>query len=224
MSTEIIRRGKNSFGCSSTAEEISQPQAREIDIQNEEHLRELMEWCEQHYEETIEKSRKNGNAVSYHDCCLTFTRRRFSERITHPKNETFSVFKLGTFKDVNSAKDLFDWLLKRIQNRHRVDRPPIFPSINRPHPNCDNQRFLDLMKQNRDLSNDYKDVSIKYNALLLDNQQLYSDVLRLKASTKNWHDKYQVLLSKQENDTEAALFFGSPQKKLVNLDDDNFYN
>lgn len=224
MSTEIIRRGKNSVCSTSTAEEITQPQARPIDIENREHLRELMAWCDQHYEETIEKNRKNGNSISYHDCCLTFTRRRFAERSTHPKKETFSVFKLGTFKDVNSAKDLYDWLFKRLVNRHRDNRPAIFPSINRPHPSCDNQRFLDLMKQNRDLSNDYKDVSIKYNALMLDNQQLYSDVLRLKASTKNWHDKYQTLLSNQEADTEAALFFGSPQKKLVNLDDDNFYN
>jgi hypothetical protein len=93
-----------------------------------------------------------------------------------------------------------------------------------PHPNCDNQRFLDLMKQNRDLSNDYKDMSLKYSALLLDNQQLYTDVLRLKASSKNWHDKYQAILSKQETDEEAALFFGSPQKKLITLDDDNLFN
>jgi|JI6StandDraft_1071083.scaffolds.fasta_scaffold04923_2 hypothetical protein len=224
MSTEIIRRGKNSVCSSSTADEITEPEAKPIDIENEEHLKELMEWCEQHYEETIEKSRRNGNTISYHDCCLTFTRRRFTERSTHPKKETFSVFKLGTFKDVNSAKDLYEWLLKRIQNRHRVDRPAIFPSINMPHPNCDNQRFLDLMKQNRDLSNDYKDMSLKYSALLLDNQQLYTDVLRLKASSKNWHDKYQAILSKQETDEEAALFFGSPQKKLITLDDDNLFN
>lgn len=193
-----------------------------FDSTNKDHLVLLKDWCTEQWSTTFQRSLLSSNVLYYHSCCCAFSRRGFSKTAGHPSHQTQSVRKLEGFKEVSSADELFDWLLKLIKNNQMTGRECYFPSINsfhfpqqtitdtlemKPHSEREflTKRVDELIQENCKLKN-------KINTIVQENKQLLY-------SSKSWHSKYQDLLESPLNTISETR--QTPQKltKLNKFDD-----
>ena len=161
----------------------------------------LLSWCRVHWDSTFKKSLVSGNSLYYHECCFCFSRRGFLKHSGHPTLQTSSVLKMPSFKEIQSAEDLCQWLVKKMESRMAYGNPDAFPSINKFH--TDNE-FCDessgLLEQLQELKNQCS--RLKFESLATSNtmDQLRAENSILQASAKNWHTKFQMLAEKTHED------------------------
>ena len=99
---------------------------------NDDDCQELKTWCRLHWLHTICKSVQNSNAPVYDDCCISFSRKGFVNRISHPLIQSASVLKIPSLRKVNSPEELYDWPRERMMVHLKLEKKLYFPSINMP--------------------------------------------------------------------------------------------
>lgn len=166
----------------------------EIDLNSDEHRKSLQQWCALHWNRTIKRSISSFNSLTYHDCCASFSKRGFTGRAHHPAHESCTVMKIPSFKALKNSEDFFNWMLLRLQSHKRLGRQPLFPAINRAHPDVAHTALSELERENELLAKRVEEIGKKHSETLECVKQLKTDNDRLQASSKNWCWKYQELL------------------------------
>lgn len=215
------KKGSTS-ACQDGMNNKSEGHPRTINLDSAKDRRDLSEWCEFHFNNTVEKGIRGFNAPIWHDCCLGLSKRGFTKKDTHCPETSCSVLKISAFKLMTSTADFEAWILDRIRARAKHAGLVPFPSVNTSHweqPGvCELPPFYYI---------DYADkTKHRYFALLEKERQyethlktLIRDNLRLHASCKHWHSKYEALLS-EDNESDAE-FYETPMKKLTKLSSDD---
>jgi hypothetical protein len=187
---------------------------------SEDDEQDLKNWCWFHWESLFRKGIQSFNAPTYHDCCLSFSKKGYVKKNTHPPLQSASVLKIPGLKKATSPEELHIWLRERIEEHQRLGRKPVFPTINSPHLEEDSEEREDecsqsaelLKKRCQNLVEMQKNSEEKIKKLTEDNQ-------RLLASSKTWCLKYQELLASRE-DEKYSFAELTPQKALKH-DDSN---
>src|SRR5687767_7958815 len=86
---------------------------RIFDPSNTQHKAILYHWCKSQWP-LFCRSLKHQNSIYYHECCNSFSRRRFSKLAGHPSLQTSSIVTIPSFKEVTSSDCFFRWLLKML--------------------------------------------------------------------------------------------------------------
>ena len=166
-----------------------------FDPNNNEHKARLYYWCKAEWP-TFCRSLLHQNSVYYHDCCSCFSKRRFSKLAGHPCLQTSSVITIPSFKEVESAADLFRWLLKMLTYNSKKGARCLSPAFNRYHIEEDSK-----VGQGRK-SDDEEDTFLNkrvddLNRELLQSKQLNTHLQkenhRLLESSKAWFQRYQEI-------------------------------
>ena len=175
------------------------------------HRKKLLQWCHLQWIPTFKKSMEQGNSIYYHDCCSCFSRRVFAKNAGHPLLQTSPVSKIPTFRDINNAENLYQWLLCRLNQSIKLGQRCLFPALNREHVenfdleviNRDNEIEM-LRKRVEEMSQIETKLNKQLSSLREENQ-------RLLHSSKSWYGRYQELAELKE----PALWsqFATPFKK-----------
>jgi hypothetical protein len=206
------------------AREESQPKETFIDPENTKHISRLLEWCKVHWTATFKRSLEACNCLYYHGCCNSFSRRRFTKVAGHPSIQSCSILKIPSFKEVDSADDLYRWLLKMITaNTSKGQRMP-FPSINKYHVEevSDDEENRHREDHSPALNKRFQSVQAELDKYKSQLQDLQRDNSRLLCSSKNWRQKYYDLLDQQERQTQSA--FQTPMKHNITKNFEFFSN
>ena len=205
--TQTYLTETTAYLASSTSEDTSKPSI--FNPANLLHKSRLYEWCRVHWP-IFCRSLQHQNAVYYHECCNSFSRRHFSKISGHPTLQTSSIATIPSFKEVLSADYFFRWLLKMLTYNTKKGHPCRFPAVNRYH------QELDINAAQEDIE-DEETTMLKKRVSEL-NEQLYSvketslktqvDNQRLLECTQMWHQKYQELV---ESDKVGPEYL-TPQK------------
>lgn len=187
---------------------------------SEDDEQDLMNWCHFHFSETLKKGMEGFNAATYHDCCMCFSKKGYVKRNSHPPLQSASILKIPSLRNAKSPEELYSWLREKIFESQRLGKRPLFPSINTPHMELDEEeaeieclQSADLLKKKcRDHFQLQKEFEKKVKQLTEDNQ-------RLLAASKSWCLKYQDLLCSREDDRMSFTEM-TPQKALK-IDDSN---
>lgn len=194
--------------------------AKVFDPADEEHVQELKDWCKVHWENTICKGVESYNAPTYHDCCISFSKRNFTGKRTHLPLQAASVLKIPSLRKAKSPEDLYNWIRERMLVHQRLGRKPVFPSINTHHVELDQEETEAEMSQCSELlQRVYKDLFDLQKRSEERIKQLSEDNQRLLAASKSWCLKYQDLLTSKEDDRMSFAEM-TPQKALK-IDDTN---
>lgn len=150
-------------------------------------------WCNRHYLETVRKSIENYNALQYHYCCNSFSRRSYAKRAGHPSIHTANILKIPSLKAVSSADELYHWLRMRMREHQSEGRPAFFPGINRPHqviPVDNNHNDGECFKA--DFFKTRCESLLKENEDFVQKlEKLKEDNMKLQSSSKYWMRLYQ---------------------------------
>ena len=195
-----------------------------FDLASDDDAQELKTWCRLHWLHTLSKGILNSNAPTYHDCCISFSRKGYVKRLSHPPLQSASVLKIPSLRKTNSPEEFYDWLRERLVVHHRLGKKLFFPSINVAHfmPDEEEECVDQSHEQERYLSKRNERESEEEKRTEEEIRQLREDNKRLLTSSKSWHRRYQELLLKVEEDT--ASYTEMTPKKPLKLDsaDDNF--
>ena len=71
-----------------------------FDLASRDHDRELKIWCSLHWQDTFFRAIKSRNASIYHDCCVSFSRRGFVKKVSHPSLQSASLLQVPTLKNL----------------------------------------------------------------------------------------------------------------------------
>lgn len=192
----------------------------EIDLNSDEHKKALQNWCTLHWSKTIKKSISSFNSLTYHDCCGSFSKRGFTGRNHHPPHDSCTVMKIPSFKAIKNPEEFYQWMLLRLQSHKRMGRRPLFPAINRNHPDVTRSALNQLEQENELLAKRVDEMGKKHSETLECVKQLKLDNERLQASSKNWCWKYQELLDRhrtEEDRPDRSSWDGeltTPRRKL----------
>jgi len=185
-----------------------------FDPSSTQHKTRLYHWCKTQWS-VFCKSLHHQNSIYYHECCNSFSRRRFSKVAGHPPLQTSSIVTIPSFKEVNSSDDFFRWLLKMLTFNSKKGHQCYFPTINRYHVEADDkvkqeeqqeeEPDLYLKKRVDDLNRELCDSRHRLVKAQDDNKVL------VKAAM-NWYQRYQDVLEVDRVPTE----FQTPQKVVNN--------
>jgi hypothetical protein len=190
---------------------------RVFDLDNLAHDERLKQWCKIHWSATIKKSLDNYNPAIYHDCCFCFSRRGCSKRWDHPVEDSQSISKIPTLKQVTSEEELHSWLRNKMQDRQKTGETLVFPTINSPHLQAPRARedFLSPPKATEFLRKRCIELSQEKSEVLSLVDKLKADNARLHSSSKSWFDKYQEAIRSREESLAST-----PVKRRVNMAND----
>ena len=172
----------------------------------------LREWCKIQWTRTFQKNLANCNAIYYHECCFSFSRRGFKKQAGHPELQTSSVLKIPTFKEIETSEGLFKWLFNRLETAQSRGQKCYFPSINRfhsedddsDHNEEDNLEQVNFLRKRIDLlQQENHRVKKSLEAANIENKSLL-------ASSKNWYNRYEILNEKQGE--QMYTLFETPRK------------
>lgn len=183
------------------------------DIENEEHDKELQEWCRLHWDITICKGVQGCNSPTYHDCCMSFSRRGCIKRESHPKIQSASILKIPSLRTADTHEALYKWLKNRLKIHHKMGQKTYFPSINTAHFNEDDSEFDDPFEKAEVLGKRMAVMAQELEKTRTDINKLRDENKRLLHSSKTWYDKYQDLLYKDKEET-ASYAETTPLKAL----------
>ena len=178
----------------------------------------LYHWCKIQWPMFC-KSLHHQNSIYYHECCNSFSRRRFSKMAGHPSLQTSTIVTIPSFKEVASSDDFFRWLLKMLAFNSKKGLQCYFPTINRYHVEADDTVKLEedeeepevyLKKRVDDMSRELGEVQNKLLKAQNDNKTL------VKAAM-SWYEKYQDVAEGDRVPTE----FQTPLKVRNNY---NFFS
>lgn len=201
-----------------------QPPLEHFDAKNPWHKERLRTWCQQEWPATFRKSLQSSNAISFHECCCSFSRRQFARFAGHPPLQSAVLTKMPSFREVCSAEDLYHWMLGRLLDNAKRGLPSYFPLINRVHQELVEVDADDLETEVASLRKRVEAISSNEERLARELKTLRDDNEKLLLSTKTWYGKYQDLLDRQEKMPSA---FTTPLKRgsKTNFDvlEDVFY-
>lgn len=184
------------------------------------HRKKLLQWCHLQWMPTFKKSIDQGNSIYFHECCSCFTRRVFSKNAGHPSLQTCPISKIPSFRDVNSAEDLYQWLLRRLNDSIKLGHRCLFPALNREHVESFDQEVLNREQEIEMLRKRLEQMTQMESSL---NKQLVSlkeENQKLLHSTKSWYSKYQEIV--EFKDHALSSQFATPLKRQPNSNFDMF--
>lgn len=117
----------------STATQTHRYMPRRFDIHSEEDDKTLREWCKVNWQYIICKGINGNNAPTYHDCCISFSRKGSVKKASHPTIQSASVLKIPSLKSSADPDDLYRWLKNRLRAHHKLELKTYFPTINTAH-------------------------------------------------------------------------------------------
>ena len=171
----------------------------------------LLRWCEEQWQPTFLKALQSSNALYFHECCFSFSRRGYSKLAGHPPLQSSPINKIPSFKEVINSTDLYNWLLAKLSDNHRRKQKVYFPAINRLHLDLDDEEkdpdgeeAVMLRKRLEHVDEMEKKLTLQIRTLRHDNEKLFN-------STTAWYQKYQELLDKQDQHLSSLL--STPMKK-----------
>ena len=186
-----------------------------FDITSEEHDKELLEWCRLHWHLTICKGVKSCNTPTYHDCCISFSRRGCVKKDSHPSIQSASILKIPSLKMADSHDALYRWLKNRLKIHHNFGQKTYFPSINTAHFNEEDQEFDDPFEKAEVLGKRMAEISHQLEKTREETNKLKEENRRLLLSSKTWFDRYQDLL--YQNKDEVASYAETTPKKAFKM-------
>lgn len=173
--------------------------ARDIymDPENPAHQECLKKWCKAHWLSTFKRSLVYGNKLTYHCCCNSFSRRRFTTEAGHPPLLSIGILQIPGLRNAADHEDLYHWLLGILREATFQRQKVLFPSLNRHH--IERQEYEEddepqteleklLAKRNAELEEKLEKATKQVLELKKHNEQLL-------LSSKCWHEKYEELLS-----------------------------
>lgn len=187
-------------------------QIRLFDPSSTQHKTRLYHWCKTEWP-VFCRSLHHQNSVYYHECCNSFSRRRFSKLAGHPSLQTSSLVTIPSFKEVASSDDFFRWLLKMLTFNTKKGHQCYFPTINRYHVEAEDKVGLKvgleeeeepdvfLKKRVEDLHRELRGVQERLCKAQIENK-------RLVKSSLNWYQKYQEIVEVDK----VPIEFQTPQK------------
>ena len=194
---------------------------KSFNFADDDDIKELKNWCRLHWLYTLSKGISSFNAPTYHDCCLSFSRKGFVKKISHPAIQSASVLKIPSLRNVTSPEEFYEWLRDRLVLHQKLGKKLYFPSINMAHFNTEDEGEDQedtgemLNKRVEELSQEQKKTQVEIKRLKDHNHQLLS-------SSKSWCIKYQELLHQIE-DEKASYMEMTPKKILKEVQSkDNF--
>jgi len=187
-----------------------------LDITKESHLEKLRCWCTAHWNATFRRSLMYGNRLTFHWCCICFTRRAFCKVAGHPPLESVSIMQIPCLRVATGPQDLYNWLLDIAKQRMKLGEKMLFPSINMHHIEKSE------LEQFSDDELDYNMLQKRITELQAENGALKDEVERLRRanqsmlnSTKNWHKMYQEL---EEKIYSKCFTYKTPLKPNLTLE------
>ena len=181
-----------------------------FDPSSTQHKARLYHWCRNHWP-VFCRSLHHQNPIYYHECCNSFSRRRFSKLAGHPSLQTSSLVTIPSFKEVASAEDFFRWLLKMLTFNSKKGHQCRFPALNRYHSEQDTkvgqvveeeEPMYFLKKRIDDLNRELYSMQDKLIETQTENK-------RLMKSTMNWYQKYQETFDTAD---KVPVEYQTPQK------------
>jgi hypothetical protein len=191
--------GRNPARDSSAVERLQQ-----FEPADAEHRRRLRDWCRHHWPNTVRKAR-GCNAMAYHRCCSSFSRRGFKEKAGHPALETVSLFSQQAIRRAETAEDFCEWLLAELEHQLSRGLPAFFPAINRRHVEPDDASLLQAREENARLRRRLEQAEGHQREYGQRLKVLEEDKLALLRSSRAWYDRYQRLLAQLEAPPADAL-------------------
>lgn len=186
-----------------------------LDANDAEHLAKLKEWCRTHWTVTFRRAFLNFNVMHFHACCNSFSKRTFVKVAGHPVLQTTTLNKLPAFKTIETAEDLFRWLLQMAKNNEKYGEKTLFPTVNRRHYEWDqteDEKTLDTEEEEL-LKKRCHALQTELEITKSLTKDLQADNARLLDSSKAWHAKYHELL---ELNSQAVDVFYTPMKRTNN--------
>lgn len=186
-----------------TSTQTHRHMSKPFNIDSELDDRELKTWCQLHWQHIICKGVSGNNAPTYHDCCISFTRRGCVKKVSHPSIQSASILKIPTLRYSNTHEDLYRWLKGRLKMHHRLGNKTYFPSINTAHYTTEDDSGDDPEEQLEVLGKRYSKLMEDYSRLRDENDKLNQSNKSLVKASQNWCTKYQELLLEQPDDTPS---------------------
>lgn len=183
-----------------------------IDLDSQDDLRKLQDWCQLHWKETILKGVQGCNAPVYHDCCISFSRRCFTKKDSHPPIQTASILKVPGLRYAHNHMELYKWLRDRLTDQYRLGKKVYFPTVNTAHYTQDDDDGPDPYEQVRMLCKRVSDLTKEFDKHLDEVHRLREENKSLLQAKKHWYQKYQDLLYKEETPSYMVM---TPLKKSV---------
>lgn len=197
---------------------------KQFDINSEEHDKELQDWCRLHWQMTICKGVNSCNTPTYHDCCISFSRRGCVKKDSHPSIQSASILKIPSLKIADSHEALYIWLKNRLKIHHNMGQKTFFPSINSAHFNEEDDEFNDPFEKAEVLSKRIVDMAQELEKTRAESMKIKEENKRLLHSSKTWFDRYQELLYKNKDEvasyaetTPIKPFKMSPVSHIINF-------
>lgn len=180
---------------------------RLFDLANRDHIKELKAWCKFNFIHIVTKALQNSNSTIFHDCCLSFCKRGCLKRLSHPPLQSVSILRIPSLRNATCPEELFEWLKARMIQHCHLGQPIYFPSINIAHfssqqDSLESAEFLG--KRVERLTEELLKTELEVGKMKDENSRLLN-------STKLWHDKYQQLLHRLEED-KASYTEITPKK------------
>ena len=175
-----------------------------FDLESEADDKELQSWCRAHWHDTLCKAVKGANVPYYHDCCISFTKKGCVKRFSHPPLQTSSVLKIPSLRYTRSPEELHRWLKERYKVHKQLGLKTYFPSINIAHSD------IEEVVCHGDYCNSLETLGKRNQILSYENQKsneeltvLREENRRLLGAVKRWHDKYQDILLRTQDEAPS---------------------
>lgn len=182
-----------------------------FDLDSEADDKELRAWCQIHWQHTICKGINSCNAPTYHDCCISFSKRSCIKKNSHPPLQSASVLKIPSLRSSGSHQELYRWLKERLRFHQRMGKKTFFPTINTAHYDDDDDEYEDPEEKIQMLSKRCEQMVVELEKTKQEMELVRESNKRLVQSSKSWYNKYQELLS-QTHDDAPSYAETTPQK------------
>jgi hypothetical protein len=117
---------------------------------------------------------------------MSFSRRNFPKRFSHPKLQSAALSKIPTLKNIESSEGLYEWLKQRLHLHYRLGKKPYFPSINIAHCTEDVDASLDLSCDEELLDKIQREESVEKKKMIEEITYLREENNKLLNASKMW--------------------------------------
>lgn len=155
---------------------------------------------------------KQHNSLYLHYCCTAITKRHFMACAGHPVDQTYSIFRMPSFKEVTNAEQLYQWMLTLLVKAKARGLKTFLPSLNRYHMETDLFELHECRQQVLELEKKLADAS---EMLARSNQKvraLEKESLQLAMASRTWFQRYQELTEEREESMDVLM---TPKKKKL---------
>lgn len=208
-----------SWSSSSSKRMLLQERPSIFNPKDHKHRRHLELWCEHQWDLTFVKSMKSKNTMYYHFCCDCFSRRTFARIAEHNNCDTYSLTKILSFKEVESAADLYRWLLKMLTTKASRGEKCYFPALNRYHFDENHLESPEERLNNLEfLQKRYEETSLELEKALAVKKNLEVANQQLLNSSKDWCRKYHEMCDSFTGGYPPEFYTPQKRQKLLNFE------